>query len=458
MRKYSLIIFLLLVFAIGYTQNKQVLYDFAGLPQTLLLNPGAEVENKFHVGMPLFSQVSAQGGFTGFSTYDIFADNGIDINDKIKAAVNKYGTAEFVAFNQQLELLSGGFRLPNNDYLSFGFYEEVDFLAKIPRDMVDLFYEGNTVIDRQYSIKKLAIRAEMVGVLHAGLSKKINEKWNLGIRAKIYSGVFNINSKSNSGSFYTEEGTHNIYRQHLDNVNFLMQTSGVIFHDGEEIDGSYVKSKLLFGGNLGFGVDVGFTHHYSKQWTITGSILDVGFINNSKNVESFIAKGDYQVEGVQLSFDPDNPENYWGDLKDDFDNSTVLDTLYKSYISFRPVKLNGSASYSFGQKYDDCRFFTDRGLYVNKMGFQLFSTVGAVHSYIAGTLFYERWINKYLQAKLTYTADPYSFSNLGFGLSTKIGIFNTYFAADNLLSLQNIYDAKSASFQLGINFIFEDKN
>jgi hypothetical protein len=94
MRKLGVFIFLLLVYAIGYSQNKQVLYDFAGLPQTLLLNPGAEVENKFHVGMPLFSQASVQGGFTGFSTYDIFADNGIDINDKIKAAVNNYGTAE----------------------------------------------------------------------------------------------------------------------------------------------------------------------------------------------------------------------------------------------------------------------------------------------------------------------------------------------------------------------------
>lgn len=455
MRRLSFFIFL--IYAIGFSQNKQVLYDFAGLPQTLLLNPGAEVDHKFHFGMPLFSQISAQGGFTGFSTYDIFADNGIDINDKIKAALNNYGTAEFFAFNQQLEILSGGYRLPNNDYLSFGFYEELDFLAKIPRDVVDLFYEGNTIIGRKYAIKKFAARAEMLGVLHVGLSKKINEKWNLGARAKIYSGVFNVSTKSNSGSFYTEEGSQNIYKQHLDNVDFLMQTSGVFFHKGEDIDASYVKSKLLFGGNLGFGIDLGFTHHYSKKWTITGSLLDLGLINNSKNVETFIAKGNYEVEGVQLNFDPDNPENYWSDLKADFDNSTLLDTLYKSYISFRPVKLNGSASYSFGQKYDDCRFIIEKELYVNKIGIHLFSTVGAVHSYMAGTLFYERWLNKFLQAKLTYTADPYSFSNVGLGLSTKIGLFNAYFAADNLLSFQNIYDAKSASFQLGVNFIFKDK-
>ena len=135
-----------------------------------------------------------------------------------------------------------------------------------------------------------------------------------------------------------------------------------------------------------------------------------------------------------------------------------MDTVYKSYISFRPVKLNGAASYSFGQKYDDCRFLIDQGLYVNKMGFQLFSTIGAVHSYLAATLFYERRFSEYFQTKITYTADPYSFTNIGLGLSTQIGIFNAYFTADNLLSLGNIYDMKSASFQLGINFIFKDKN
>ena len=456
MRKLSFFLFLL--YAIGYTQNKQVLYDFAGLPQTLLLNPGAEVNQKFHVGMPLFSQLSVQGGFTGFSTYDIFADNGIDINNKIRKAVNNFGKTEFMAFNQQLEVLSCGYRLPNNNYLSFGYYQEFDFLAKIPRDMVDLFYEGNTVIDRRYSIKKMAARAELLSVLHLGLSKTINEKWNLGARVKIYSSAFNVSTKSNSGSFYTEEGTQNIYNQHLDNIDILLQSSGLFFDNDEEIDASYFKSKLLFGGNLGFGIDLGFTHHYSKQWTITGSILDLGIVNNSKNVKSFVLNGDYEVEGVQLNFDSDNPQNYWSDLKADFDSKTAMDTVYKSYVSFRPVKLNGAASYSFGQKYDDCRFLIDQGLYVNKMGFQLFSTVGAVHSYFAATLFYERRLSKYFQTKITYTADPYSFTNIGLGLSTQIGIFNAYFTADNLLSLGNIYDMKSASFQLGINFIFKDKN
>lgn len=456
MRKLAILGFL--VCAIGYSQNKQVLYDFAGLPQTLLLNPGAEVDNKFHVGFPLLSQISVQAGFTGFSVYDIFADDGIDINNKIRDAVNNYGSSEFVALNQQLEVLSGGFRLKNSSYLSFGYYQELGFLAKIPRDVVDLFYDGNTDTNRRYSTNKLASRAELYGVLHVGLSKRINNKLQVGGRFKIYSSVFHASSKLNTGSFYTEEGTNNIYTQHLENVNFLMQTSGVFLDNGEDVDGSYLKRKFLFGGDLGLGIDLGFTYHPKKQWIATGSILDLGFIKYSKNVKSYSVKGDYEVEGFQLIFDQDNPQDYWNDLKDEFDNSIVLDTLYKSYVTLRPIKLNGSISYYFGQEYDDCRFLINPKVFLNKVGFQLYSTVSAVHSYLAATLFYERRLGKHLQTKITYTADPYSFSNIGMGLSTQLGVFNAYFVADNLLSLDNLYDAKSASFQLGVNFIIKHKN
>jgi hypothetical protein len=454
MRKIVLVV--LFVSSLSYAQNKQILYDFAGLPQTLLLNPGAEVNNKFYVGVPLLSQISMQGSFSGFSAYDIFADDGIHINDKIRAAVNNFGNAEIAVFNEQIEVFSGGFKLKNNSYLSFGIYQELDFLAKVPKDVVDLFYEGNTNIGRRYSIKKLSARAEMLGVFHVGLSKKIDKKWTVGLRAKLYSGAFNANTKGNTGLLYTENGTTNIYNQYLSNINAQVQTSGVFIEDTEEIKPSDVTKRLFLGGNLGLGFDIGFTHHPKKQWTVTGSIQDIGFVYNTKNVESYSVKGSYRINGLQLNFDPNNPEDYWNNLKDDFDENVVLDTIYKKYISLRPIKMNGSVSYSFGQSYDDCRFLVDERQYQNKVGFHLFSTLGAVHSYLAGTFFYERRLTKKLQTKFTYTLDPFSYSNLGAGLAMQIGKVNTFFMADNLLNLNNVYNAKSVSLQLGLNIIFNN--
>lgn len=455
MKNLAFIVFL--IFSIANAQNKQILYDFAGLPQTLLVNPGAEISNKFYVGFPLFSQVAVQGGFTGFSAYDIFADDGVNINTKISVAIQGFGKSEFTELNQQLEVLSGGFQLNEKMYLSFGYYQEATVLAKIPRDVIDLLYEGNSDINRQYSIEKLSARAELLGVFHVGISKKINEKWQVGTRAKLYSSALNINSKQSTGSLATTFGTNNIYKQQLENIDFLLQTSGVFFEDTDVLTPAYYVKKMLLGGNLGLGIDLGFTHHFKKQWTVSGSAIDLGFIYNTQDVKSYSLKGDFEVDGFDLNFDNQDPADYWNDLEDRFNEEVVLDTITSKYISTRPLKLNAAVNYAFGKKLDNCRFDTRLGLYSNKVGVQLFSNVGSVHTYLAATLFFERWFSKNLQAKITYTADPYSFKNLGAGISTQLGPVNLYLLADNLLNLNNLYAAKSANIQVGLNFIFYDK-
>ena len=82
MKKLLLLLFILFSFKM-FSQNKQVLYDFAELPQTLLLNPGAETNYKFHVGVPLLSGFSAEFGSTGFTVSDLFAVDNRPINDKV---------------------------------------------------------------------------------------------------------------------------------------------------------------------------------------------------------------------------------------------------------------------------------------------------------------------------------------------------------------------------------------
>ena len=455
MKNLAFLVFL--IFSIANAQNKQILYDFAGLPQTLLVNPGAEVSNKFYFGFPLFSQVAVQGGFTGFSAYDIFADDGININTKISDAIKGFGKSEFTELNQQLEVLSGGFLLNEKMYLSFGYYQETTVLAKIPRDVIDLLYEGNSDINRQYSIEKLSARAELLGVFHVGISKKINEKWQVGARAKLYSSALNVNSKQSTGSLATTFGSNNIYKQQLENIDFLLQTSGVFFEDTDVLTPAYYVKKMFLGGNLGLGIDLGFTHHFKKQWTVSGSAIDLGFIYNTQDVKSYGLKGDFEVDGFDLNFDDQDPSDYWIDLEDRFNEELVLDTITSKYISTRPLKLNAAVNYAFGKKLDNCRFDKRPGLYSNKVGVQLFSNVGAVHTYLAATLFFERWFSKNFQAKITYTADPYSFKNLGMGIATQLGPVNLYVLADNLLNLNNLYAAKSVNIQVGLNFIFYDK-
>ena len=81
--KNFLIIYLLLGLSVVVCQNKQLLYNWEVTPQTLLLNPGSLVTSQFHAGVPLASGFHFNVGSSGVSVFDVFADDGVDINTKI---------------------------------------------------------------------------------------------------------------------------------------------------------------------------------------------------------------------------------------------------------------------------------------------------------------------------------------------------------------------------------------
>ena len=453
------VIFASLLFSLFcHSQNNQILYDFDEVPQTLLLNPGSNYSHDYFIGIPILSGITFSGGLTGLTAYDILADDGRDVNDKIRNVIYSLGNDDSFVINEKTDIISAGIRLNENDFLSFGLYQELDFNFCYPVDVIQLFYEGSTNLNKRYSIDGLNFKAEMLGVLHAGISHKVNEKFTIGGRLKFYSSAFNAQTKNNIGQFYTSLGTNNIYEHHLIGFDATVQTSGIIPKEGEEIERKDITKKIFNFQNPGVGFDVGFTHKFNDQLHITGSILDIGFVKNSSDVSSYYARGNFETEGLELQFDSDTPQDYWKEFVDDFKSKLPIDTLYTSYSYYRPIKLNASVKYSFGKPhYEDCYYSNANDPYRNAIGLQLFSVNRIIKQQSALTLFYERRFGDFLRSKFTYTIDTYSSRNIGIGLSSKIGPVNMYMALDNLLYLENLAKANSASFQFGLNIIIDKK-
>jgi hypothetical protein len=440
------------------SQNNQILYDFDEIPQTLILNPGSTYSHDYFIGIPILSGITFSGGLTGLTAYDILADDGRDINNKISDVIYSLGNDDSVVLNEKVDIISAGIRLGVNDFLSFGLYQELDFSFYYPTDIIKLFYEGTANLNKQYSMDGVNFKADMVGVLHAGISHKVNEKFIIGGRLKFYSSVFNAQTKNNTGQFYTSLGTDNIYRHHLVGVETLIQTAGLTFEEGEEVERKDFTERIDDFDNRGVGFDIGFTYKFNDQVHITGSLLDVGFVKNSNDISTYYARGNYEIEGLEFQFDEDVPQDYWQEFLEDFENKLPIDTLYTSYNSYRPIKVNASLKYSFGKPhYEDCFYSNADDPYRNAIGLQLFSVNRIIKPQSAITLFYERRFGKVLRSKFTYTVDAYSSKNIGVGLSSKFGPINIYLAIDNLLYLENITKANSASFQFGINFIIDKK-
>ena len=451
------LLFLFLAVTVN-AQNRQVLYNFADLPQSLLLNPAIETNYKFHIGVPLLSGFSADFGSTGFTVSDLFANNNVSFNDKVNNVLNSLTERDFLKINTQIEILSGGYRYNNKLYFSFGFYQETDGIIYFPNDGITFITEGNaSFLNRNFTASQLLYKLDVLGVLHFGVTKKINEKLSLGGRFKIYSSALNLETANNSGTLTTIEGTNNIFTHTFSDVDIELKTSGLVNETNDEFItdvGSYLKN-TFFGSNLGIGIDFGFTYNVSKQLEITGSILDFGFVRHKKNIKNSFVKGDYIFEGIQFNYDTDNQINYWRQLDEDFRENVPSGSNLNPYTSFRPTKINSSLRYSFGEKRSKyCYDNTYKDFYKNAVGVQLFSIFRPLSPQVALTGFYETSLSKKFHAKVTYTVDDYSLYNIGAGISCQIGKINFYGMVDNLAQFNDIASTNSMNIQLGFNTIF----
>ena len=453
---------LLFIFAVSiscFSQNKQILYNFTSVPQSMMVNPGSDVKYNWFIGIPLSSGFSTNVGSSGFSAFDLFANNGIDFNAKLRNVVFSTSRNDKVSINQQLEIFSGGFKLGDwqkGSYFSFGMYQELDLFSYVPKDYAILALDGNKDhLGKIFDFGDLSAKGELLSVFHLGYHKNVSEKLILGARGKIYSSIFNLSSTKNSGYFYTIPGTTSIYEQVISS-NVLVNTSGFTNYTDNYSDNvkSDILKKTFFGGNLGLGFDLGLTYYPKENIQLTASIVDIGFIKHTSEVRNYSYKGYFKYEGITPDFILGNSN----DLIDEFNEAIPLDTLSLKYTTWRPVKFNSSIQYSFGDgRNTDCNCLGNEMKFKNSVGAQLFVMTAPRTPLMALTTYYRRKFFDSLEMKATYTIDSYSSKNIGLGLSTTIGKVNFYVLADNLLEYRDISKTNSLSFQLGFNIIFTDK-
>lgn len=464
-------LFFYLVFGLSVvvSQNNQLLYNWDVTPQTLMLNPGSLVDDKYHFGIPFLSRFHINAGSSGVSVFDVFADDGVDINTKIRNVIFDLSARDFFTVTQQFELFNFGWSSKGRDpiYYSGGAYQELDLIAYFPRDLAILAWEGNRdYIGRPFNFNDISFRADVLTVYHFGANKQISEKLTAGIRVKLYSSMISISSTNNKGTFTTtqREGSNNIYEHTINDLDLEVKTSGLLSLD--DLSQSQVSSRLLgrafFGGNLGVGIDAGMTYQFNRQLSATASVLDFGAIFHSSDTETYRASGDYTLDGIELLF-PEIKNGaftlpYYDDLEEEVEREIPIDTLNTGYTEFRPTKINAGLHYDFGRRAGskdecDCKNRGAREERVSQAGIQYYSIFRPRGPQMAGTLYYRRKFGEWLSLKTTYTVDSYSAKNIGAGMSLNIGNINFFLAFDNLLEMANLAKAKSVSLQLGFNYI-----
>jgi len=463
---FSLI--LLFCSAGSFAQNKQVLYDFTDIPQALMVNPGMETDFQWFAGVPFVSGISGYAGSNGASVNDIFAADGLDINDKVRERlVGRLTTRDEFSGTAQIELFNGGYRSAvSTIFYSFGAYAELDNIVYWPQDYAFLAFEGNAdQLNRRFDLGDLKARGSMVAVYHFGVNKKMDRNLTLGARGKLYSGIVDYNSTNNNGYLVNTEGGNNILSTTM-NADLKLRTSGIQALGNAVDDGALAGTLLkrgIFGGDLGLGVDLGFTYRLGDRTVLTGSLLDLGFMYHSGDIESYSLKGNATIEGIEINVLEelaDLNRDFWQDLVDEVERDIPFETSNAGYLTFRPTKLNASIRHDFGKTVGpgtDCGCMSKIDQrppkYANAIGAHVFVINRPRGPQPSLTGFYQRRLGHFLALKGTYTVGKFSSSNVGLGINVQAGPVNFYVIGDNLLSYQNIAGSNYASFQLGLNII-----
>ena len=451
----QLLVVLVFMALSAFGQNKPLLYGVDALPQSLLLNPGAEHTYDAFFGVPLLSGISVSGGSSGVSAWDIFQAGG-DINTRLDTVIRNLDSKDVFTANQQLEILSAGWLGRDKKTLySAGLYQETDFIIYFPKDFALLAYDGNApYIDRPFEFSEISFAAELLSVYHFGVNKKVSKKARLGARAKLYMSAANINSTNNEGFFRTRTTLSgpNFYTHEVVEANIDVNSSGLT----ENIS----ASSLLFSSNLGLGLDIGGVYAISNQLAISGSLLDIGFIAHGKDLQNFGFFGSYALDGIELEFpallEGQETTDYWETIINEANEAlTFEEELEQSYITFRPLKFNGAINYGFrtnlkGKCY--CSY-KNQTVYSSNIGIHINAIKRPRSILAAATVYYDKNWGSFLKTKITYTVDAFSKSNVGLLFSTKIKNFNFYLAGDNLLAYRDIAKAQQFSFQTGMQII-----
>ena len=356
MRCWPLITFLF-CFSLLSAQNKPLLYNVDDLPQSLMLNPGTQIDFIGHVGLPFLSQIHFSAGTSGVSLHDIFRNDGTNINTRIREAMHSMTSYDHFTANEQVEIISLGWKLDKRNYLSTGIYQELDFFSYFPKDLAILVNEGNAnYINDTFDFSQAAFTGEILTVYHLGLNHKFDEQLTVGVRGKLYSGIFNVESTSNTGTFSTittPQGP-NKYRHIVENMDVLVNTSG--FASVKDMNVQNATAELLkrsfFGGNVGLGLDLGLSYVVTEQFVASASVQDIGLMFQRDDVESYHYYGSYQTDGLEPLF-PDSGSTipYWDDFENQVKRNLVDKTYNEVYSTCRPEELNLYKEYGFGQAY-----------------------------------------------------------------------------------------------------------
>ncbi len=432
MRRGILIIILLIPILLSGQQNQQ-LFQMHYLGESNFLNPAVQSECKWFVGIPVLSSIHfnyANSGFTYKQLISNTSDSTYTMN--IDRVVDRLGWRTLIETELHTTLLALGHKR-DDYYFTFSIIEKNNLPFTFSKDMFRLAWEGNSPFEGQ----EASLRGSSAFAMHyreyaLGVSRQNRDGNFWGIKGKLLFGKLNLSAPKSNISLYTDENTFDLTLDGEMRVNISAPL--IIEHNNGQLtdyyyDESISITDILFNRkNLGLAFDFGFIHQLNKDITLSGSVLDVGFIRWRSNLNNISVEEYYTYQGILVDS---------GNIISSIVDSIYSDFTNKPYFTLLPAKLYFGAEYHVNEKLE-AKGLISAVAYRTKFSPAL--TLSADYNPFG-----------HFHLVASYSVMYRSLKNAGLGFSIGREPLQFYMISDNVLGMIWPLSARNINLRFGLN-------
>lgn len=425
---------LLLFSSAGLTGQVSQTQYFMNLPQSNLTNPAFRPSMNVYIGLPAISGISADINNNMFSLSHLFqpmagTDSVITIlhpdydRDKFLKGLGNTGS---VSSGVSIQLLGVGFTVNDDWFIDISLYERAAVSANLPANLFSLLLDGNEAFTGEtIDLSGLGLLATQYMESSIAISKNIGSKLRVGGRLKLLFGGAGASLEADRLDLRVNEDNSHTLDTDL-RLNISGPLSVIVDEDGmiEDIvaDDNIDPFDLLINpGNKGFAFDLGAEYRLLDNLSLSASIIDFGFIKWNSRTFNLQANNNFSFDGFdvtgvikeELTFD-EMLEQYSDSLKNSFD----LNDSEESFTTWLPTRIFAGALYRP----------------VNYLGLGLVSRTTITQRHVSQSLSLSAnlYAGDILSTSLVYTMANRSYSNLGFGISVRMGPVQLYTVVDQI--------------------------
>ncbi len=464
LKKYILFILLFLSVFGAFSQSlNNTLYFLQNSPQSNKLNPAIMPEYNVWIGFPGISSIYLNYSNNSFSVEDIL-HKGKGINkDSVVIDINSFHSAlkntNTINLTNENTFFAFGFRA-NKSYITFDISQKNDLMFGFDKDMVTFLKNGNAgYLGKTFDFGNLQLNGSVYNQIALGYAREFGEKKDfiVGVKFKLLFGVSNVDMTDSEMSVYTNNDaslirlkSKQIIRASMP-LNIVRDADGYVNFDDLDFNDDNIDAKFYTGTeNKGFGIDIGAQYKVNEDLTLSASIIDLGMIKWKANTYEFYQDASFDWKGGDWSQSgnsdaPDYKEigDVMDDLVDSLGDKFQFMDREKAYSTPLHAKLYVGGSYKLKD------WVTVGAL--SRTQFYYGNIVTSL------TLSANTRVCRNVSASMSYTAANNSYTNLGFGLTAKLGCLQFYAVTDNLMAA-NFTKTQLVNFRFGLNMLFGHKD